>query len=177
MKLIPVIGPKGQMFHAKVDDEDFDRMSKHRWIYAKGGSGSCYVIRRVYVSRSYSKSIFMHREVMETPDGLITDHRNHDTLDNRKENLRVCDYAQNGQNNKPTGKTSKFKGVSRHQGKAKPWQSKIRVGDKRIYLGTFATEQDAANAYRAASLKYHGDFSYFRSFEDGHEGGKEKTGA
>ncbi len=170
MKIIPVVGPKGRLFEAKVDDEDFDRLSQYHWLLMVGGNGTIYVGRRVYVSHNYSYTKFMHRDVANTPDGFLKDHRNNDTLDNRRSNLRVCNHSQNAHNESPKGKTSAFKGVSRHQGPAKPWQSKIRVGGKRLYLGTFETEQEAAEAYRAASLKYHGDFSYFRSKENGHEG-------
>ncbi len=105
----------------------------------------------------------MHRQIMGAKKGDVVDHINHDTLDNRRDNLRICTTAQNAYNQKPTGVTSKHKGVCRGTNPNKPWQVRIRANGKRLFLGAFASEEEAAEAYREASLRLHGEYSYFSS--------------
>jgi hypothetical protein len=76
------------------------------------------------------------------------DHVNHDTLDNRKENLRVCSHRQNLQNMN-VKKTSKFPGV-RFDHKSRRWVAQIQIEGKRKYLGQFTDERGAAKAYERA---------------------------
>ncbi len=93
--------------------------------------------------------------------GMIVDHINGDTLDNRRANLRVCTMAQNVRNRKkPRTNTSGYKGVHwmpRH----KKWMAKITCAGKHIFLGLFDDPAEAHAAYCAAAKKYHGDFARF----------------
>jgi hypothetical protein len=87
------------------------------------------------------------------------DHINRNKSDNRIVNLRPCDDARNQWNVSARVGVSAYKGVGRHKGK---WRARIRVGDgRRIELGAFATEEDAAEAYRKAALIYHGEFARY----------------
>lgn len=88
----------------------------------------------------------------------VTDHRNHDGLDNRRANLRPCTRAENQRNCRVLQgrkKSSKYKGVSIDKGR---WRAKIGTGAKR-YLGYFATEVEAAIAYDAAARERFGEFA------------------
>jgi len=85
------------------------------------------------------------------------DHINCNKSDNRIVNLRPCDDTRNQWNAPARAASSGYKGVGKHKGK---WRARIRVGDgRRIELGTFATEEAAAEAYRCAALTYHGEFA------------------
>jgi len=89
---------------------------------------------------------------------MEVDHRNHDTLDNKDNNLRICKHIENCRNiRKRSGCTSKHKGVSWHK-KLEKWIARIMF-NKAVYLGSFKNEIDAAEAYNQAALKYFGEFA------------------
>lgn len=106
MKKIKLLNAK----YALVDDSDFDELNKFEWhTDAKG-----YAVRSNGLSKGKQRQVRMHREIMNTPKGMDTDHIDHDKLNNQRDNLRVCTNSQNQMNRvKPAhGVTSKFKGVS-----------------------------------------------------------------
>jgi len=113
---------------------------------------------RFYAVNKKGKRI--HRELLNIKDSKITvDHRNGNTLDNRKINLRACTQSQNTKNRSKTLKptTSKFKGI--YLNVNKKWVAQIRVNYKRICLGSFENEITAAEAYNNAAIKYFGEFA------------------
>ena len=102
----------------------------------------------------------MHRVILNTPMGMDTDHINGNGLDNRRCNLRICTHAENISNQRKYSNTmlSKFKGVSWDKSRNR-WIVYIGVHPKRIFLGRFKTEIDAAIAYDNAARKYFGEFA------------------
>jgi hypothetical protein len=88
---------------AKVDDADYERLSRHKWTASRESRGTkVYAIRwakRHERVGSKRHKIRMHHEVLYlTPallDGHVIDHRNHDSLDNRRENLEVVTQTEN----------------------------------------------------------------------------------
>ncbi len=112
----------------------------------------------------------MHREVINVPNGMVADHANQNTLDNRKANIRPATPTQNAYNKrKPNRKsTSIYKGVSWSQSDKK-WMSRIYIDGKNRYLGCYKTQIEAAKAYDHAAKKYHGEFAYLNFPDHGRE--------
>lgn len=89
------------------------------------------------------------------------DHINGIRDDNRIENLREATRQQNSFNKKSfTNSTSKYKGVH-WSTRDKVWRAQRTLNKKTIYLGSFQTEEDAAEAYRRATVKIHGEYSNY----------------
>jgi hypothetical protein len=87
---------------------------------------------------------------------MLIDHINRDTYDNRLCNLRLATPSQNKQNS--IGTSGRMKGVTFHKGVNK-WQAQIKANGKHIYLGLFPSEEQAHQAYLAASSEHHGEFA------------------
>lgn len=143
-----------QFDFALVDDDIYDYLNQWRWH----GDSKGYVIRRV---RKGGKKLVvqMHREVMKTPEGMVTDHIDGNRYDNRRENLRVCTDGENKRNRgRAVNNPTPYKGAY-WQKQIGRWYSRIQVDNKSIYLGTFGTPEEAAMAYDRAALRYHGEFA------------------
>jgi len=149
-----------QGMFAIVDDIDFDYLNTWKW-YARKDRNK----RNFYAERKThgGGSIGMSRAIMCPEDNECVDHKNGNTLDNTRDNLRVCSNTENVRNARPIlmyGNkkcTSSYKGVSWGCGK---WRAIITVDGKRIHLGCFMDEGYASIVYREAAKKYFGEFAY-----------------
>lgn len=138
---------------ATVDAEDAEWVGRWRWNLHRAGA-------KIYAGRSQwskgrSRLVRMHRAILglEAGDRRQGDHINRDTLDNRRENLRIVTHAQNGHNQTPqSGKTSRHRGVSWNRGSNR-WVANIRANKRMIYLGKFTSEEDAAEVARLARAR------------------------
>ncbi|MGA2679201.1 MAG: HNH endonuclease [Sedimentisphaerales bacterium] len=141
-----------------LDVKDYYRLLIFKWIIYGNGT-NLYAVRHQLIEPNKTKTVYMHREIMNPPAGLVVDHRNCDGLDNRKDNLRFATHAQNTRNRrKKKNGSSQFLGVYFNKEKS-TWDSQLRHNEKRIWVGRFKTEIDAARAYDAAARKYHGEFA------------------
>ena len=154
MKEIPLT--QGQT--AIIDEEDYSYISQYKWRAGKNGNKLC-AIRTALISGK-RKTVRMHRIIADTPAGMQTDHINGNSMDNRKENLRICTNQQNSFNRKKPNKNNKLgiKGVQWVE-RIKKFRAQIRINDKTIHLGLFTVASNADNAYRKAEEKYFGEFA------------------
>jgi len=157
VKLIDVSTKTHPSVVVLVDDEDYERLNTHNWFVKECPSS-------FYANRSYHGGLLlMHREILGLRmfDGKIVDHINHNGLDNRRENLRICSYSQNQMNLRPYRRrmSSQFKGVHFLK-KNNKWVARIGFNNRRIYLGCFEDEIDAAETYDQMAIKLFGEYAY-----------------
>lgn len=132
-----------------VDDEDLELIATRTWWIRCQSPTLRYAVT--------NKSLSMHRFIMNAKPGQMVDHRNRNTLDNRRCNLRFCNHSQNQQNRFCNRGTSKYKGVYRE---GNNWRAYVGFEGKQIWLGTYVNEDDAALAHDRAARIYHGEFAY-----------------
>ena len=155
MKLIPLT--QGQF--AKVDDDMYDSLIKHKWMAQYSPITKTYYATRNGSRKNgiRNKIIRMHRMIINVEDGKIVDHRDHDTLNNQVTNLRPCSYSENMANSRVLAGKSGYRGV---YPKGSRWSSKIVVNGVFIYLGQFKCKHEAAKEWNIISLWHHGEFAY-----------------
>lgn len=157
-RLIPLT--KGK--YAIVDEDDFDRVNQ--FIWAANFSSPITYAR----TRGQGKLNAMHRMVMNANDpNTVVDHIDHNGLNNRKSNLRICSQSNNCMNTRSRkNSTSKYKGVCMTC-YSKKWVASIRIDGKSKVLGYFESEIEAAKAYDAKAIELHGEYAHLNFKQNG----------
>lgn len=146
MKRIAVLRRNKVIAWAYVDDADYEEISAYRWGLDKDG----YAVRAEGTFPNTAR-YSMHRQLLNPPSNLVTDHINRNKLDNRRCNLRIVTRQENNRNVGPrAGNSTGYKGVSLNKGR---YVAQIRFDGKSIHIGRFGTKEEAAMAYDSASLQ------------------------
>jgi len=149
-KFIPLI--RGGF--AIVDGDDYEKLAKYRW-YCEHEGNTSYAVRT-----KNGKRIYMHRQILDAPKGKVVDHKDGNGLKNRKSNLRLCTRAQNMRNRRPWLRcSSKYKGVS-WDTCGNHWRARITFNGKKIHIGHFDDEVEAARAYDRKAWELFGEYAY-----------------
>lgn len=141
------VSNKNETRYAKVDTDMYDYVSQYKWYLFEVKPGVYYVATTIN-----NKTIYLHRLIMKAPKGKVVDHRNHDTMDNTRKNLKVVTQSINCLNRKGAAKHNKssgIRGVSWHKHKGK-WEACIHINRKKKFLGYFTDTTEAKNAVTAA---------------------------
>lgn len=153
MKKIPLT----HGFEALVDDELYPWLIRFQWYADKSGT-THYAKTNFRTGKGKQKQVRMHRYILGIEDESdIVDHIDCNGLNNQLSNLRLLTRRENLWNvrKKKGNFSSQFKGVHFMRGK---WVARIGYENKRIYLGWFNTQEEAAKAYDVASKEYHEEY-------------------
>jgi len=149
------------------DSEDLQKVNMYQWHLQNRGPGRnhnlFYVATNIEVDGKRT-ILLLHRHLIDAPDDLKVNHINRNSLDNRKENLRLASPIQIMQTViKHKGKDSVHKGICK---RSRKWEVYITVNKKRIYLGTRVSEIEAAKLYNENAIKYFGEFAQLNKIEE-----------
>jgi len=136
-----------------VSAEDASRLRAHKWHALRGGN-TVYARSSVKFGDAF-RSVLMHRMILGAEAGNLVDHIDGNGLNNQRSNLRLATPQQNAWNRRGRGE-SKYQGVRRINGK---WAAFVSPSGLDIYLGTYATERQAASVAAAAAQRVYGEFA------------------
>lgn len=120
---------KGKKYRILIDEGDYETVSKHKW----------WIKNERYIYTQLGRNtIHLHRFVLNYSGELQVDHINHNTLDNRKSNLRIVTISQNNIN-----KANIYSGVRPYKDK---YRARIKLNGKEIHIGIFKTLKEAMKA-------------------------------
>lgn len=143
-------------YETKVDDEDYPLLSKYKWKAYVAKSG------QVYAFCSGAGQLGpMHRFLIKAKKGEVVDHKDRDGLNNRKNNLRIGTRVDNVHNSTKSRGQSKYRGVylQTNRPDSQRWLSQITYNKKTYYLGRFATQEKAKEAYDNKRKELAGEFA------------------
>ena len=152
-----------EVYRSEIDCSNISLAAQYRFCPKINRSGGVYFQTE---SKGGGRTS-LHRLIMGLipGDGNIVDHIDRNTLNCKRDNLRLATYSQSNANRKKqSNKTSKYLGVAWHKG-AKKWRAQIQINGKKVYLGLFVLEEDAATVYNDAALSYFEDFAKLNSVD------------
>jgi len=155
-----ILLPSGEI--ATISECDINVASLYSWCSKKRSGSSADRRGGRYVhARVNGSNQTLHRILMNPPRDMVIDHIDGNGLRNTRDNLRIVTQRENLRNQRKRDKrTSRFFGVSRRSRAVNPWQCHFRLpSGKKIYVGVFATEEEAARDYDRLALIHFGEFA------------------
>lgn len=147
MKFLEINSKTFGILIVKLDNDDYDSFKNYSFNVSKSGN---FLYVRVNIN---GKKSYLHRLITNAKNGVVVDHKNRDTLDNRKSNLQVCTHQENLRNQKRKENKSGHTGVCWNKN-AKKWTAQIKHNYKKIHLGVFENLNDAVIARKNAEKLY-----------------------
>jgi hypothetical protein len=138
---------------AIIDDADYPLVAGKQWRWwQRRNPGPVYAVTDLGTK--------MHRVILGLNDPkVLTDHRNSNGLDNRRENLRIATNFQSVGNRRCWGRIG-LKGVDFYpKCTQRPYRARIAINGKPTHLGSFSTSVEAAIAYDEAARSIFGEFA------------------
>lgn len=145
----------------KIDKEDLERASQHRWRVTYGTAGRMRVVTTVRTAKG-ARHLTLGRFLMKPPKSKqVYPRRFNEGLDYRKSNLIVCTMKERQRllpKNRKTS-TSSYRGVS-FSSRNQKWKAAIKVNGKSLTIGFYETEEQAARQYNKVAREKFGDIAY-----------------
>lgn len=134
-----------------IDKEDYNKVKEYSWYIENNG----YVRGKVN-----NKKVSLHRFILDVPENMVVDHINHNPLDNRRSELRICKITENMMNKVIySNNKSGIKGVYYYKWSNK-WVATIKFNRQKVHLGYFKTKEEAIETRKKAEEKYYGEYAY-----------------
>lgn len=156
MAELVITNRKGVKFIVQFDECDKSIVCQYKWHVS---SEKYPYARHTFINKfGKHEHILLHRLILGVEcRSIVVDHKDWNTLNNKRDNIRICTPSENGKNRRAFGK-SKYMGVCKSTGRDK-WQATIKANGKYKMLGRFDTEESAAKMYDKAAKLYHGEFA------------------
>ncbi len=157
--------------YALVDDSDYKWLNNQKWCYRKGrkDQDGYAVYTKYFCDGKIKRTVRMHCLLNSTGHGIYTDHREGNTLNNQRYNLRGATSKQNSYNQKSAkNATSKYKGVHWYKGRTEAgskWTADVNCNGTNYYLGLFICEIEAAKAYNKKAKHLFGSYARLNKVE------------
>lgn len=132
---------------ALVDERDWCELRKSKWYAWWNKHTKSFYAKRIIALERRRTAQYMHRRILglEHGDKRQGDHRNHNTLDNRRSNLRIVTSRANHENQRNQSKYGP--GVEKvKKNRPRPFRARARVDDRTVHIGFFSTPEEARSA-------------------------------
>lgn len=138
---------------AIIDEDDYLLIAAYDWWLRKDEF-------RNYVQTKIGRdSICIHQLILPAKQGFIIDHKDHNGLNNQRNNLRYATQEQNSFNRRMRlDNSSGYKGVSWAE-TSKKWRVQLQAGGTKRNGGLHNTKEEAALAYNKLAIRYFGEYA------------------
>lgn len=143
---------------ALVDDWKYEELNQWKWHAKWEEDTQSFYAARKEGKDPFRKTIYMHRQIMNTPKGVQCDHINHNTLDNQEHNLRNATRLQNRMNARTRSDNQLGEKCISKRGTG--YMVRIERAGKRVFCKTFRTLDEAIPARDEVIGQLHGEFAY-----------------
>lgn len=160
--ILKIHSPTHGDFDIFLDTDDIEKVKLYHWHITRiVHLNSDFIVYYAITSSSGMKGALLQRFLCDFPNKLVVDHIDGNTLNNRKDNLRICTREENNMNRKKyANNTSGHRGVNYVGDKyINKWLANIRVNSILMCLGYFFTYEEAVKVREKAEKEYYGEFS------------------